>query len=130
MKTIISESGKLIGPFESPAQISAYYESHAFERHTVVEGSPVGMHVRGAARWAERLEILDRTERHTGEFQELAVCVDDQHQVLCAGFGNAAYDHHRANRHTTRVYTLAGVLIDMDAEEGERNCVPGPRECD
>lgn len=88
------------------------------------------MHIRDAARWAERQDCVHRVTN--GEPDYMAAAVDiNTNRVLEMGFGDKAYEYKRARPdQAIRVYTLDEVLQGMSEEEGEASCVPGPRDAD
>lgn len=88
------------------------------------------MHIRDAARWADRQGCVYRIQN--GEPDYMAAAVDiDSNTVLVMGFGDKAYAHKRENPTLPiRVYTMDEVLQGMSEEEGEACCVPGPRDAD
>ena len=88
------------------------------------------MHIRDAARWAERQDCVYRVV--DGEPDYMAAAVDiNTNRVLVMGFGDKAYEYKNARpQEAIRIYTLDEVLQGMSEEEGEASCVPGPRDAE
>ncbi len=90
------------------------------------------MSIRQAARWAEGHDAVYRVS-HDGQPDYMAAAVDvNTNTVLTMGFGDKAYDYAKAHQgaRAIRVYAIVEVLEGMSEEEGERACVPGPRDAD
>ena len=90
------------------------------------------MTIREAARWAERKDILVRTDRDGGPDWLCAAYSARDNRVELIGYGSKCYDYVReqraAGRDDLRVDSLDGVLSDMYEESGEAGCIPDVRE--
>lgn len=88
------------------------------------------MHIRNAARWADRQDCVFRVIDGQPDYMAAAVDVNTN-KVLHMGFGDVAYEFKRAHPgQAIRVYSLSEVLDEMGEEEGERSCIPGIRDAD
>ena len=88
------------------------------------------IHIRNAARWADRQDCVYRVIDGQPDYMAAAV---DAHtsKVLCMGFGDAAYEFKRTHPGLSiRVYTMDEVLEQIGEEEGEQGCIPGFRDAD
>lgn len=86
------------------------------------------MHIRDAARWAARKDILVRTDRNGGPDWLCAAYSVRDNRVELIGYGDKCYDYAReqraAGRDDVRVDSLDGIMQEMDEEAGEARCVP------
>ena len=88
------------------------------------------MHIRDAARWADRQDCVFRVIDGQPDYMAAAVDVKTN-QVLHLGFGDAAYAFKRSHPDLSiRVYTLDEVLEQIGEEDGEQSCIPGFRDAD
>lgn len=88
------------------------------------------MHIRDAARWADRQDCVYRMIDGQPDYMAAAVDVSTN-KVLHMGFGDEAYAFKRTHPNLSiRVYALDDVLEQIGQEEGERGCIPGIRDAD
>ena len=90
------------------------------------------MSITQAAKWASRNDCAYRVDRYTGQPDYMQAAVDQNtNLVLCIGYGDKADHYKRANPDKwIRVYTLQEVIEQIDCEEGEAGCMPGPRDAE
>lgn len=86
------------------------------------------MHIRDAAKWAHRKDILVRTASNGGPDYLYAAYSARTNMTECIGYGDKCHEYGRQaraqGRHDIRVEALEGVYEEITEEQGEARCVP------